>query len=573
MKLTGIEVCNFRSIKSTPVILNPWKKCNVLIGKNNTGKSNVIKALQIIKACFDNKNWALKLDRFDRPGRAENVELSFQLYFEATESQEDQWLVQVVGTEHFHFAFEEKIGQTSIRPVDHSFAQISNPNSANEILNKYANQRWNGHPGQKQITDTFLNMTQSIFTRNFISAIPEIHIIPEFRQIQHGETYTLDGKNLIFELARYQNPAFGKENDRKKFDRIQDLLRRLLHIDNALLQVTFDDPTIVIEANGTRLPLSSYGTGVHELVILLTAVLSVNDAICCIEEPEIHLHPTLQREFIQFLTTETSNEYLISTHSPTLINANQGMFPHLSQEIQVFHIYQSDGSTIGGPVIETAHSLNALSDLGVKASDILQTNCVIWVEGPSDRVYLNHWLKLVASDLIEGLHYSVMFYGGKLLSHLYAARETNDEKVPEELIEILKINQHAIVLIDSDKKSSRSHIGNTKRRVQAECESSESVCWITDGREVENYLPSGVIQRWGSSRAEKSIEISFMPYDRLEEQVEAAVKEARAKSINYAANKVEYSREIVQHFTEEDISPELKKNLEHVVNAIRNWNL
>ncbi len=30
-----------------------------------------------------------------------------------------------------------------------------------------------------------------------------------------------------------------------------------------------------------------------------------------------------------------------------------------------------------------------LSDIGFKASDILQANGVIWVEGPSDRIYIN----------------------------------------------------------------------------------------------------------------------------------------------------------------------------------------
>lgn len=29
-----------------------------------------------------------------------------------------------------------------------------------------------------------------------------------------------------------------------------------------------------------------------------------------------------------------------------------------------------------------------LDDLGFKASDLLQSNCVIWVEGPSDRIYI-----------------------------------------------------------------------------------------------------------------------------------------------------------------------------------------
>ena len=33
-----------------------------------------------------------------------------------------------------------------------------------------------------------------------------------------------------------------------------------------------------------------------------------------------------------------------------------------------------------------------LDDIGIKASDILQSNGIIWVEGPSDRIYINKWI-------------------------------------------------------------------------------------------------------------------------------------------------------------------------------------
>jgi hypothetical protein len=48
------------------------------------------------------------------------------------------------------------------------------------------------------------------------------------------------------------------------------------------------------------------------------------------------------------------------------------------------------------------------------ASDILLSTCIVLVEGPSDRLYLNYWIKGIAPDLEEGTHYSIMFYGGRL---------------------------------------------------------------------------------------------------------------------------------------------------------------
>jgi AAA15 family ATPase/GTPase len=48
MRIAGISLRNFRSIGEKPVELCPWRKCNILIGQNNSGKSNVIKAIQKI---------------------------------------------------------------------------------------------------------------------------------------------------------------------------------------------------------------------------------------------------------------------------------------------------------------------------------------------------------------------------------------------------------------------------------------------------------------------------------------------------------------------------------------------
>ena len=62
-----------------------------------------------------------------------------------------------------------------------------------------------------------------------------------------------------------------------------------------------------------------------------------------------------------------------------------------------------------------------LDDLDVRASDILLANSVIWVEGPSDRLYINRWIELWENGALkEGIHYQCMFYAGRLLAHISA---------------------------------------------------------------------------------------------------------------------------------------------------------
>ena len=65
------------------------------------------------------------------------------------------------------------------------------------------------------------------------------------------------------------------------------------------------------------------GFGVNQLVHLLTKVLYSESGIVCIEEPEIHLHPTAIRRLARALTEmvreERSKHLIISTHSEQFI--------------------------------------------------------------------------------------------------------------------------------------------------------------------------------------------------------------------------------------------------------------
>ena len=77
-----------------------------------------------------------------------------------------------------------------------------------------------------------------------------------------------------------------------------------------------------------------------------------------------------------------------------------------------------------------------------------------------------------------------MFYGGKLLSHLPM---TEDDEISE-FIRLLRINPKCAVVIDSDRSSAKTRIRGTKRRIRSEAISHSLFCWVTQGREMENYI-------------------------------------------------------------------------------------
>jgi hypothetical protein len=134
-----------------------------------------------------------------------------------------------------------------------------------------------------------------------------------------------------------------------------------------------------------------------------------------------------------------------------------------------------------------------LLDLGYRPSDLLQANYVIWVEGPSDRIYINHWIKAQASDLVEGLHYAIMFYGGRLLSHLSYDGAAPDEDLIADFVRLARLNRSACIAIDSDRDTAVDGLNETKTRIIKEFEACECLAWVTDGRTIENYVPEGVL--------------------------------------------------------------------------------
>jgi hypothetical protein len=64
----------------------------------------------------------------------------------------------------------------------------------------------------------------------------------------------------------------------------------------------------------------------------------------------------------------------------------------------------------------------------------------------------------------------------------------------EELVAALRVNRNAIVLMDSDGRAVDSPLKARVQRVREEAQRSGTCDWVTAGRTVENYIPTGAMR-------------------------------------------------------------------------------
>lgn len=514
MFIEGFGIAGYRSFGSELQRIGPFGKLNLIVGQNNSGKSNILSFLarhyQVAQRSTISRvrNW--DIDALDRPLKDSTGRLIVEFGFKFSSDFYTKTFLEKYGhqlrsrgkygedlvqrilqskalsreTSLAWFRYEGNWGEQlaySSNQIDeilqekvlseHEWAQIW------EILTSTSqSHRSGGTIKQHWIPETLQVLSPAQFE------IPNVELIPAIRKVgDPGATVTRDhsGNGLIDRLAELQNPKLEQQPLKEQFEQINKFLRTVTDNPTATLEIPHDRNMILVHMDQKTLPLASLGTGIHEVVILAAAATVIQRQILCIEEPELHLHPLLQKKLLRYLSVNTSNQYFITTHSAHLLD---------TPEVGIFHVrHQYEQSTVE-PVYTSVGKALICADLGYQASDLLQANCVIWVEGPSDRIYLRHWIQASAPSLIEGVHYSIMFYGGRLLSHLTAL----DPEI-EEFISLRRLNRHISILIDSDRTNSRSPINATKRRIRDEFNQGPGLAWVTKGREIENYITPQVL--------------------------------------------------------------------------------
>lgn len=191
---------------------------------------------------------------------------------------------------------------------------------------------------------------------------------------------------------------------------------------------------IVKYETGVDLPISHNGLGYNNLIyisLLLAKIQADTDIrrmgentviypILIIEEPEAHLHPSMQYKFLSFLKNHQTNkvrQIFVSTHS-TQIAAAISLKEIIcvqrdrNEKISIAYPYRTFPETEGGQ--KSYKYVQRFLD--ATRCDMLFADKVIFVEGTAEQILLNVLAKYVNQSLVDN-HVCIVNVGGRYFQH------------------------------------------------------------------------------------------------------------------------------------------------------------
>jgi hypothetical protein len=534
---------------------------NVIVGRNNSGKTTV---MDMVESFVLNRAFADMADGNNEP------EITLSL------CDDVGWLTALAAKSPHSDKLTEIVGYCKGKQVDLTFN--GKKNRIDKLFESSANLKEAFPPSWEPFRDL---VTQFRNTLRWRRVAAERNIVPEAtnkseREVRpNGDNATilmecclheegLDHRLITRDLLLALNNVFRPDDE---FEAI-DVLRK-----SGLWEV------FITPRGRSPIRLSRMGSGLKTVIVVLLNLLvmpKVENApassfVYGFEELENNLHPSLQRRLLGFIRDFVKRENataFITTHSSVALD----LFSNDSIA-QVVHVVRDGSTAIVQSVTGHNHSLSVVTDLGIRASDLLMTNAVVWVEGPSDRVYFNQWMKLSAGDYLrEHAHYEVLFLGGKCGAHfgfgepsppMDAESEKEAEEAAKNLIQALRVNPHAVILCDSDRAAAEGDLKKFVDRIREEAEKTHSEMWITAGREVENYIPLDSVN--------EAFKLTLTELDPHIALFDVLVANGKA---NFRGRKVELAEKIAPLLKKDSLTEHLGfgAQMEKVCKRIAEWN-
>ncbi len=462
---------------------------NVIIGHNCTGKSNLLQALGIIFDSGSKKrlgihdfNKHISLDGLkESPPK---ISISIELSKTSENADEEtqlhdlgmiaNWITKLEEPYEARLTYEYFLPADQHEKYEEAMKDAEEPEGAwktieNDFLRYYTYKIWGGDVKEQASVG---RDDLSRFDYQFLDAIRDVE-----RDMYSGKSTLLkDVLDFFIDYDIKADEDKGKEQKRadieaKKKDFAQNASELLQMIHDRLEagkteilsyasdigalfeqsppnfsgliteQDLFDVLNLVVaQGENTSIPISHNGLGYNNLIYiaLLLSKMQMNAdggylgsnakhfPILAIEEPEAHLHPTMQYQFLDFLTKNMKQnkvrQVFITTHSTHIV---------ASVPLDNILCLYKDGNRISvaypGAAFEKPESKNYVQRfLDATKSDMLFAERVVLVEGITEQILLPIFAKYLDKQYqFETNHVSIIGVGGITFDHFLNLFDTD----------------------------------------------------------------------------------------------------------------------------------------------------
>ena len=325
--LKNVHIENFRSLRDVEL---PLKPLTVLVGPNASGKSNVLKALALLKIMVTREKLPLIDTIRDSLWAGGADHISFQVHAKMEEAQALYELKLKAETDKPFAAEKLLVDNVQVISIQNGQGVVQDEDGKNETRyksNKLA-LKSAGDYGDKPVTSILTE-----FLRNW-----EFHDFrPELIR-QDFEEFPFDDGTGLARLLLYWH-----ENNPGRFHRVRESLEAITNFRIGHHSINGDKHLDLLEGYKNPIPLERASDGTLRLVVYYTLL---NDPtlppLIAIEEPERNLHPGALTDIANVLEQIAERtQVIITTHSSQLLDAFN--FENLSDSLGILLLHNRPG--------------------------------------------------------------------------------------------------------------------------------------------------------------------------------------------------------------------------------------
>lgn len=434
---------------------------NVIIGANNSGKTTIIRALEMIfgrnntkKLSIDDFNKSLK--DFSEPPE---ILIEAKIRVEQNDSDEDKALIASwitdIGQDFWEATLTYKffLPEGNKEKYQKEIAEVQDTNTMWRILERhlprYVSKVYGGNPINKLKADT--ELLEKIHCE-VLDALRDVESKMATGRSALLKQVLLHFKDVVSENTLENNPDTELKSPEEQFEEYANKI-----VDNLVSRIDVTDivdlakdtgasvggepklngflsesdilsvlSLVIRKTSGIEVPISNNGLGYNNLIYIslilakfkvITSVEQGENAktfpMLLVEEPEAHLHPSLQYNFLKFLKEEiekqkNSRQIFITTHS-TQITSAVGLDAIICVEEDTSGVIKAKlPSKVFGNTTEDIKSKKYIERfLDATKSAMLFAKSVILVEGMAELLLFPAFAKQLNEDL-ERQHVSVV---------------------------------------------------------------------------------------------------------------------------------------------------------------------